>query len=63
MRRGTLSHVAKPRGSTRVPTWRGCDVDIYIYRNYRVIVHISILYSEFKLTLLKVAPYIPANTL
>ena len=63
MQRGTPGHVAAPRGPTRAPTWLGCDVHIYIYRNYRVIAHISIPYSEFKLTLLKVTPYIPANTL
>ena len=52
-----------PRGPTRAPTWRGCDVDFYIYSDYRVIIHISIMYSEFKLTLLNVAPCIPANIL
>ena len=59
MRRGTQGHVAAPRGPTR----RGCDVlFIYIVIIW-VIVHISIPYLEFKLTLLKVASYIPVNTL
>ena len=40
MRRGTQGHVAAPRGPTRVPTWRGCDVFIFIII-IRVIVHIS----------------------
>ena len=41
---------------------RGADVTcIFIFtRKYRVIVHISIRYFGFKLTLLIVTPYIPA---
>ena len=53
MRRGTEGHMGEPRRPTRALAWR--DViyiyDIYIYISYiillRVIVHISILYSQF----------------
>ena len=49
MRRGMHGHVAEPRGPTRAPAWRGCDTCEYIHIIYiilRVIVHISIPYSE-----------------
>ena len=59
MRRGTLGHVAVPHGLTR--RLRGADVTcIFIFIvSIRVIVHISISYSEFKLTRLFNAHYKP----
>ena len=56
-----------PRGSaTRAhaaPTRHGCDVLFIFIVIIRVIVHISIPYSEFKLTLHIVAPYKPESSL
>ena len=48
MRHGTQGHVAEPRGLTRAPVWRACDNSAYIHIIciiFRVIVHVSILYS------------------
>ena len=58
---------SRPRGSaTRAhaaPTRRECDVLFIFIVIIRVIVHISILYLEFKLTLHIVAPYKPESSL
>ena len=49
MRHGKQGHVAEPRGPTLAPAWRRCHTCAYIHIIYvilRVIVHMSIPYSE-----------------
>ena len=53
MRRGTQGQVAEPRGPARVPTWHGGDMSLIIFTRYSmVIVHISIRYFGFMLTVI-----------
>ena len=61
MRRDTQGP-REPCGPTRAPAWRGGDMwhaYLYLIVTIGVIVHISILYSEFELTSIFNACYIP----
>ena len=63
MRRGMQGHMAAPRGPVRVLAWHGGDVSIFIFtRISMVIVHISIRYFGFSLTVLFTSPYIPDDS-
>ena len=60
MRRGTQGHVAVPRGPREC--LHGTEVTCHVFifnRNSMVIVHISIRYFGFKLTVINRSPYIP----
>ena len=62
MRRGMQGHVEEQRRPTQVPAWCGGDTwhtYLYLIVTIGVIVHISISYSEFKLTSIFNVSYIP----
>ena len=63
MRRGKQGHVAEPRGPTRVPASRGCDVCIFIFtRNLGFTTYKHRIFG-FTLTLIFSLRYIPDRSL